>query len=100
MAALDSGAAGVISPHISSAESARQLVELCRYGGRRGFSSSNRAGGYGDCGMWEHVDISEASAAEASVLANVWLPTGVLVARDSAGPQGFTSLPVEIATRP
>ncbi len=45
---LDLGAAGIIVPHICSAEDAERAVAATRYrGGRRGFSPSGRSGGYG-----------------------------------------------------
>ena len=53
---LDSGAAGVIAPHIDSVEKARALVAESRYSKGRGFSNSPRAGGYGQKTVWQHVD--------------------------------------------
>lgn len=53
---LDSGAAGVIAPHIDSVEKARALVAESRYSKGRGFSNSPRAGGYGQRPIWQHVD--------------------------------------------
>ncbi|MGX8010079.1 aldolase/citrate lyase family protein [Mesorhizobium sp. ORM8.1] len=44
LAALDDGAAGVLVPHVSSVEKARDVVAACRYSGKRGFSNSPRAG--------------------------------------------------------
>ncbi|WP_460450818.1 HpcH/HpaI aldolase family protein [Alsobacter sp. SYSU BS001988] len=62
LAVLDDGAAGVLVPHVSSVEKARDVVASCRYrGGRRGFSNSPRAGGYGTLGVWDHVDQADAS---------------------------------------
>lgn len=62
LAALDDGAAGVLVPHVFSAEKAREIVSACRYRkGRRGFSNSPRAGGYGELGIWDHVDRADAS---------------------------------------
>jgi 2-keto-3-deoxy-L-rhamnonate aldolase RhmA len=62
LAALDDGAAGVLVPHVASAEKARSVAEGARYrGGRRGFSNSPRAGRYGAAGIWEHVDAQDAS---------------------------------------
>lgn len=60
LAMLDLGAAGVIVPHVSSVQAAREVVRACRHSGARGFSASTRAGGYGRRGMWEHVDASDA----------------------------------------
>lgn len=56
LAVLDDGATGVLVPHVSSVEKAREIVASCRYrGGKRGFSNSPRAGGYGTLGIWDHV---------------------------------------------
>ncbi|MDB5396454.1 MAG: aldolase [Rhodospirillales bacterium] len=45
---LDLGAAGVVVPHIASTEAATRALGATKYaGGRRGFSPSTRAGGYG-----------------------------------------------------
>ena len=56
LAALDDGAFGVLVPHISSPQKARDMVAACRYrGGKRGFSNTNRAGAYGGTGLWDHV---------------------------------------------
>jgi len=62
LAVLDDGATGVLVPHVSSPAKARDIVAACRYrGGRRGFSASPRAGGYGAVPMWEHVKNSDAA---------------------------------------
>jgi len=53
--ALDSGAVGLVVPHIRSAEEARQLVQSTRYvSGGRGYAGSSRAAGYGTKGMERH----------------------------------------------
>jgi staphyloferrin B biosynthesis citrate synthase len=60
-AALDCGATGVVVPHVANVANARDVVAACRYrGGRRGFSSAPRAGGYGTARMWDHVDAQDA----------------------------------------
>ena len=52
LSALDCGAAGVLVPHVDGAKRAREIVAACRYrGGRRGYSGTTRAGGYGTKGM-------------------------------------------------
>jgi 2-keto-3-deoxy-L-rhamnonate aldolase RhmA len=52
LSVLDMGAAGVLVPHVDTAEQARQVVAHARYvGGDRGYSSSPRAAGYGALGM-------------------------------------------------
>jgi 4-hydroxy-2-oxoheptanedioate aldolase len=47
--ALDSGAAGVVVPHLDSVEQARDVVAAAHYPprGRRGFATYGRAGSYG-----------------------------------------------------
>lgn len=62
LAVLDDGAAGVLVPHVSSAGKAREIAAACRYrGGRRGFSNTTRAGGFGAAGFWDHADAQDAS---------------------------------------
>lgn len=57
LSALDCGAAGVLVPHLVSAEMAREIVAACRFrNGKRGFSNSTRAGNYGSQGIWDYVD--------------------------------------------
>lgn len=58
--ALDIGAAGVVIPHIKSADDARLMFRKTRYReGVRGFSNSPRAGEYGGTGLATHVDRSD-----------------------------------------
>jgi staphyloferrin B biosynthesis citrate synthase len=62
LAALDDGASGVLVPHVAGPEEARAVSDACHYrGGKRGFSNSPRAGGYGRAGIWEHVDAADQS---------------------------------------
>jgi 2-keto-3-deoxy-L-rhamnonate aldolase RhmA len=57
LSVLDCGAAGVLVPHVDTAEKARQIASACRYrGGTRGFSRTGRAGGYGTAGVTEHIE--------------------------------------------
>lgn len=64
LGALDDGAAGVLVPHVSTPEKAREVVALCRYrGGKRGFSNTTRAGNYGGRGLWDHVDAADRDVA-------------------------------------
>lgn len=52
LSVLDMGAAGVVVPHVDDAAQARAAVACCHYtGGVRSYSSSPRAGGYGNLGM-------------------------------------------------
>jgi 2-keto-3-deoxy-L-rhamnonate aldolase RhmA len=67
--ALDSGADGVLLPHIRSAEEAAAAVQAAHYGrGGRGYAGSSRAAGYGGRGMAEHL---EASSARTVVIAQI-----------------------------
>jgi 2-keto-3-deoxy-L-rhamnonate aldolase RhmA len=62
--ALDCGAQGVLVPHVDTVARARDVVAGSRYaGGRRGFTNSSRAGGYGELGFREHVAAADASTA-------------------------------------
>jgi len=56
---LDSGAAGVVVPHVVSGEMARQIAVSCKYRpGGRGFSAATRSAGYGSRAMTEAIDQS------------------------------------------
>jgi 2-keto-3-deoxy-L-rhamnonate aldolase RhmA len=62
--ALDCGAHGVLVPHVDSAARAQAIVAEARYrGGRRGFSNSSRAGGYGRLGFTQHIATADAACA-------------------------------------
>jgi staphyloferrin B biosynthesis citrate synthase len=62
LSVLDSGAAGVLIPHVASAEYARRVAALCRYrGGKRGYATSTRSGGYSTVPMWRHIANSDAN---------------------------------------
>jgi 2-keto-3-deoxy-L-rhamnonate aldolase RhmA len=66
--ALDSGAAGVIVPHVRSAAEAEALVRATRYEpGGRGYAGTTRAAGYTKKGMAK----TRADAARAVVIAQV-----------------------------
>lgn len=50
--ALDSGATGIIAPHVRSAAEAEALVRACHHGrGGRGYAGTPRAAGFGTLGM-------------------------------------------------
>lgn len=58
---LDMAAAGIVVPRVASAAAVRDAVGECRYrGGRRGFSPSTRAGGYGFGDAASHVARADA----------------------------------------
>jgi 2-keto-3-deoxy-L-rhamnonate aldolase RhmA len=60
LSVLDCGASGILMPHVNSAAYAREAAALCRYrGGRRGYATSTRAGGYTAVPMWQHIRASD-----------------------------------------
>jgi 2-keto-3-deoxy-L-rhamnonate aldolase RhmA len=62
LSCLDCGATGVLVPHVATVEKARAVAAAARYrGGRRGYSGSPRAGGYGATPVWNLVDEQDAS---------------------------------------
>ena len=64
LSVLDCGASGILMPHVVSAKQAREVAALCRYrGGRRGYATSTRAGGYTSVPMWQHIRASDDSIA-------------------------------------
>jgi 2-keto-3-deoxy-L-rhamnonate aldolase RhmA len=66
--ALDSGASGVIVPHIRSAAEAMALVCACRYQpGGRGYAGTSRAAGFGSLGMAG----TRAAAADVTIIAQI-----------------------------
>jgi 2-keto-3-deoxy-L-rhamnonate aldolase RhmA len=75
LSVLDCGAAGVLVPHVTSAATLEGIVKACRYdGGKRGFSNSPRAGGYGRLGIRDHIETNDAAVA---VLAMIEDPEAV-----------------------
>ena len=67
--ALDSGADGVVVPHVMSSGQAEQIVRACHFGdGGRGYAGSPRAAGYGTRKMPDYL---AESAARTSVIVQV-----------------------------
>jgi 2-keto-3-deoxy-L-rhamnonate aldolase RhmA len=57
LSVLDCGAAGILVPHVDTADKARAIVRASRYrGGRRGFANTTRAGHFGGISFAEHMD--------------------------------------------
>ncbi len=57
--ALDCGATGIVAPHVRSAQEARDLARMARYGaGGRGYAGSSRAAGYTTLSMADHLERS------------------------------------------
>ncbi len=62
--ALDSGATGIVVPHVTSANQARAVVNAARFGeGGRGYAGSTRAAGYTTKAMVDHLSDSRAQTA-------------------------------------
>ena len=62
LSTLDIGAAGLLVPHVDTAEIARDVVAMTRHrGGCRGFSGSPRFAGYGTLSMSKSLDAGEGS---------------------------------------
>ncbi len=88
--ALDCGATGVVAPHIRSADEARALAAMSRYGpGGRGYAGSSRAARYTTRPMAEHLS---ASAAGTTVLAQIEDPEAVEAIDEIAAVSGIDAL--------
>lgn len=61
LSVLDCGAAGVLVPHVATAEKARDIVAACRYkNGHRGFANTTRAGQFGGVAFADHMKNQDA----------------------------------------
>ena len=59
--ALDSGATGVVVPHVSTRDDADTIARACHFGRMgRGYAGSTRAAGFGTVSMREHLESSRA----------------------------------------
>lgn len=69
LGALDSGATGVVVPHVSTSQQAAQIASWAHYGpAGRGYAGSSRAAGYTTRPMAEHL---RKSAATTTVIAQI-----------------------------
>lgn len=60
--ALDSGATGIVVPHVTTASQAAAIVKAAHFGeGGRGYAGSPRAANYGTCTMQSHLSESRES---------------------------------------
>lgn len=87
---LDLGAAGIIHPHIESAQDAQRAVEAVHYPplGTRGFATYSRAGRFGTVPAAEHV----AASREALVVAMIETERACAAAEDIAATQGLDAI--------
>ena len=88
--ALDSGAVGVVVPHVTGAARAAEVAKAARFGlGGRGFAGATRWAGLGTKTMPE---VLAQSAAETFVLAQIEEPEGVEAATEIAETVGIDGL--------
>jgi 4-hydroxy-2-oxoheptanedioate aldolase len=89
--ALDSGAAGVVVPHLDSADQARDVVAAAHYPprGRRGFATYGRAGSYGTVTGPEH---KARLAEETLVIGMIESPLAVSSVQKIAAVKGLDGL--------
>lgn len=88
--ALDSGAIGVVVPHVDTVEKAREISRAARFGhGGRGYAGSTRWAGFATRPM---DDVLKQSIDETIVIAQIEEPEGVEAARDIAAVDGIDGL--------
>lgn len=88
--ALDSGATGVIVPHIDSVEKAKAVIKSCRFGhGGRGYAGSTRWAGFATRPM---AEVLEQSKTETVVILQIEEPEGVEAAEEIAALDGLDGL--------
>lgn len=88
--ALDSGAVGVVVPHVDSVEKASRIAKSARFGhGGRGFAGSTRWAGFATRKM---DDILAQSNTETIVVVQIEEPEGVDAADDIAAIDGVDAL--------
>ena len=87
--ALDSGAVGVVIPHVTSGEKAAAVAKSAHFGhGGRGFAGSTRWAGQGAHTIHEVLAMDD----ETIVLAQIEEPEGVAALDDIAGTDGIDGL--------
>jgi 2-keto-3-deoxy-L-rhamnonate aldolase RhmA len=90
LSVLDSGAAGVLVPHVRSAAEAADLARAMRYGpGGRGYAGTTRAARYGARPMGDHLDMT---ADETALICQIEDPEAVAEAHAIAAVEGVDGL--------
>jgi 2-keto-3-deoxy-L-rhamnonate aldolase RhmA len=90
LAVLDSGAAGVMVPHVISAKQAKELVLAVSYRpGGRGFAGTTRAAGYGARKLTDHLT---SGVCEVCLICQIEDPEGVKNAAEIAAVEGVDAL--------
>jgi 2-keto-3-deoxy-L-rhamnonate aldolase RhmA len=87
---LDAGAAGIMVPHVETADQARKLAQSVNYGpGGRGFAGTSRAADYARRPLIEHL---EKARDEVSLICQIEDPDGVINHADIAAVDGVDAL--------
>lgn len=90
LSALDSGADGLLVPHVASSARARDIVRACRYrNGSRGFSGSPRAGLYGRRALSDLVSFADRNV---TIVAQIEDPEALDVVDEIAAVDGIDAL--------
>ncbi|WP_295315042.1 aldolase/citrate lyase family protein [Roseobacter sp.] len=88
--ALDSGATGIVVPHVNTVEKAQMVAQAARFGhGGRGYAGSTRWAGYATRPM---TDVLQQSIDETIVIAQIEEPEGVEAAEAIAATDGIDGL--------
>lgn len=88
--ALDSGATGIIVPHVDSVEKACEIAKAARFGhGGRGYAGTTRWAGFGTRSM---ANVLAQSAQETVVIAQIEEPEGVDAANAIASTEGIDGI--------
>lgn len=87
---LDAGAAGIMVPHVETAQQARDLARAVTYGpGGRGFAGTTRAADYARRNLVEHL---EKARDEVSLICQIEDPDGVVNHAEIAAVEGVDAL--------
>ncbi|ETX26884.1 HpcH/HpaI aldolase family protein [Roseivivax isoporae] len=87
---MDAGAAGILVPHVTDADQARDLVARMTYGaGGRGFAGTTRAAGYGRRPLRDHLAANRDAVA---LVCQIEDPEGARNAAEIAAVEGVDAL--------
>jgi 2-keto-3-deoxy-L-rhamnonate aldolase RhmA len=90
LSALDSGAMGIMVPHVATVEKATALARAARYnGGTRGFVGLSRASNWGSAGPVRHMELQDSQIA---VIPMIEDQHAIDVAGDIARVEGIDAL--------
>ncbi len=88
--ALDAGAAGIVVPHVTDADTAAKVAKAARFGhGGRGYAGSTRWAGFGTSNM---PTLLERSETDTLVIAQIEDPEGVEACEAIAATPGIDAL--------